>query len=56
MYTTVNQEGQLNNYAKEPKAYYATYPSPEQQRNYLAQGAIATLFVGLLVVLSSVIS
>lgn len=42
---TINEEGLLNNYAAEPAVYYAEYPSPEQQRNYLFQAAIATLFV-----------
>jgi hypothetical protein len=49
MYTTVNEEGILNNYAPELPFYYAEYPSPEQQRRYALQGAIATLFVGLLI-------
>ena len=31
MYTTVNQEGILNNYAPETPTYYAEYPSQEQQ-------------------------
>ncbi len=44
LYTTSN-EGLLNNYATEPAVYYAEYPSPEQQRQYALQGAIATLFV-----------
>lgn len=45
MYTTVSNEGLLNNYATEPEIYYALYPSPEQQRKYALQGAIATLLV-----------
>ena len=49
MYTTVNNEGRLNNYAPELPIYYAEYPSQEQQRYYALQGAIATLFVGLLI-------
>ncbi len=50
MYTT-NEEGILNNYATEPQMYYAQYPSPEQQRRYIFQGAIATLFVTSLVLI-----
>jgi hypothetical protein len=46
---TVNEEGLLNNYAVEPAVYYAEYPSPEQQRQYAFQGAIATLFVTALI-------
>jgi hypothetical protein len=56
MYTTVNEEGLLNNYANEPDMYYAVYPSPEQQRNYALQGAIATLFVTALVLVSLAVS
>jgi hypothetical protein len=52
MYTTVNSEGLLNNYATEPDLYYAVYPSPSQQRNYARLGAIATLFVTALVLVS----
>jgi hypothetical protein len=49
MYTTVNEEGILNNYAPELPTYYAEYPSPQQQRRYALQAASATLFVGLLI-------
>jgi hypothetical protein len=56
MYTTINEEGLLNNYANEPDLYYAVYPSPEQQRNYALQGAIATLFVTALVLVSLAVS
>jgi hypothetical protein len=52
MYTTVNEQGLLNNYAVEPDLYYAVFPSPEQRRNYALQGAIATLFVTALVLVS----
>jgi hypothetical protein len=56
MYTTVNEEGILNNYATEPETYYAVYPSPEQQRNYALQGAIATLLVIATVLVSLAVS
>jgi hypothetical protein len=52
MYTTINEKGLLNNYANEPDLYYAVYPSPEQRRNYAQMGAIATLFVTALVLVS----
>ncbi|NEO84628.1 MAG: ssl1498 family light-harvesting-like protein [Spirulina sp. SIO3F2] len=45
MYTTVNPEGQLNNYAVEPEMYLATYPSQSQQFRYLQQGALSLLLV-----------
>lgn len=52
MYTTTNEEGILNNYAKEPEMYYAEFPTPEQQRRYATQGAIATLLVTAAVLIS----
>ncbi len=55
MFTT-NEEGMLNNYATEPQIYYAEYPSPEQQRNYALQGAIATLLVAALFAVSLAVS
>jgi hypothetical protein len=45
MYTTSNENGVLNNYSKEPKLYYAQFPSKEQQNKYAFQGAVAFLFV-----------
>lgn len=49
MYTTIDENGILNNYATEPKLYYAEYPNQEQQNLYKIQGAIATLVVALVV-------
>lgn len=45
MYTTTDERGILNNYATEPKVYYAEYPSKSQQQRYALQGAIAVLLV-----------
>ncbi|MEA5537068.1 photosystem II assembly protein Psb34 [Crocosphaera sp. XPORK-15E] len=65
MYTTTQLDnGLLNNYAVEPKPYYAQYPAPYQQRRYLIQGALlshsrsetAALFITSLVIVSAVIS
>lgn len=56
MYTTVNQEGLLNNYAPETPIQYAEYPTVWEQRRYAWQGAIATLFVGFLVLTSLAVS
>ncbi|WP_134075790.1 ssl1498 family light-harvesting-like protein [Nostoc sp. 106C] len=56
MYTTINEEGILNNYATEPQTYYAAYPSTEQQSRYAFQGAVATLLVTALVLFASGIS
>lgn len=47
MYTT-DSEGLLNVYALEPATYYATAPSPEQQRRYLFQGGLAVLLISTL--------
>jgi hypothetical protein len=43
----VDNEGNFNNYAIEPKMYKAEYPSPKQQRRYIFLGAAAILFVTL---------
>ena len=56
MYTTVNEEGILNNYAPETSIYYAEYPTVWEQRRYAFQGAVATLFVGLLILTSLAVS
>ncbi|BAU05006.1 photosystem II assembly protein Psb34 [Fischerella sp. NIES-3754] len=56
MYTTVNEEGILNNYVTEPQMYYAEYPAIWQQRRYLLQGAVATIFVNTLVLLAFAVS
>lgn len=48
MYTTVNEEGILNNYAPQTAVYYAEYPNEEQKRNYAIKGAIAILVVNFL--------
>ena len=52
MYTTINENGVLNNYATEPKIYYAEYPSTEQQRRYTFQAGVGTLLVIGLILLS----
>jgi hypothetical protein len=52
MYTTVNQDGVLNNYPTVATIYYAEYPTVWEQRHYLLQGAAATLLVGLLILTS----
>lgn len=57
MYTTTQLDnGTLNNYAVEPDMYYAVFPSPEQRRSYAFQGAMATLFVTALVLVSCAVS
>ncbi len=56
MYTTVNQDGVLNNYAPELPIYYAEYPTVWQQQRYALQGAVATLLVSLLILTSLAVS
>ncbi len=56
MYTTVNETGQLNNYATEPEMYLASYPAAAQQRRYLLQGGLATLLIGALTLTALVVS
>ncbi len=56
MYTTQLDNGTLNNYAVEPKMSYAEYPTVYEQRRYLQQGAIATILVTALVLVSFVVS
>ncbi|MBE9008321.1 ssl1498 family light-harvesting-like protein [Fortiea sp. LEGE XX443] len=56
MYTTVNEDGILNNYATEPQIYYAEYPTIWEQRQYVLQGAVATVFVTALVLFAFAVS
>ncbi|MCC0178492.1 ssl1498 family light-harvesting-like protein [Waterburya agarophytonicola K14] len=57
MYTTTQTDnGVINNYAREPKMTYASMPDFYQQRRYLKQGAIAALFVSLVVFMSFLVS
>ncbi|MBE9004685.1 ssl1498 family light-harvesting-like protein [Fortiea sp. LEGE XX443] len=56
MYTTVNEDGVLNNYAKEPQVYCAEYPAIWEQRRYVLQGAVATMFVAVLVLFAFAVS
>ncbi|AFY34589.1 photosystem II assembly protein Psb34 [Calothrix sp. PCC 7507] len=52
MYTTINEDGVLNNYATEPQVYYAEYPAIWEQRKYVVQGVFATLIVTTLVLVA----
>lgn len=56
MYTTSDERGILNNYAKEPTMYLAEYPSQAQQRGYLVQGVIGLLVIALTVFTAVVVS
>jgi len=56
MYTTIDDQGRLNNYATEPKTYLAEYPSPEKQQQYALQAAMAVLLVGSLLLTAFAVS
>jgi hypothetical protein len=56
MYTTINEDGILNNYATEPKLYYAEYPAIWEQRKYVVQGVFAALIVTTLVLVGLSVS
>lgn len=55
MYTTDDQ-GTLNNYSAEPEMYFAEYPSEAQQKQYAFQGALATLFVTSILLVTLAVS
>lgn len=56
MYSTTDDQGLLNNFAKEPKVYYADAPSAKEQRNYVLQGVVAAILVSAVVAVSFVVS
>lgn len=56
MYTTIDESGRLNNYAKDPEMYLADYPSLDQQRIYAFQGGAAILFVTTLLLVAFSVS
>jgi hypothetical protein len=56
MYTTVNEDGILNNYATEPKVYFSEYPAVWEQRKYFVQGIFAALLVTTLVLVAFSVS
>ncbi|GAX44218.1 hypothetical protein NIES4075_52360 [Tolypothrix sp. NIES-4075] len=56
MYTTVNEDGVLNNYATEPQMYYAEYPAIWEQRKYVVQGVFAAIIVTTLVLVGLSVS
>lgn len=53
---TVDQEGLTNNYAVEPGMYLASFPSPEQVRQYTIHGAMAAGLVLSLVLTAIAVS
>ena len=53
---TVNEDGILNNYAPKVAVYTAEYPAVWEQRRYALQGAFATVFVGLMIMIAFSVS
>ncbi|MDJ0678091.1 MAG: ssl1498 family light-harvesting-like protein [Calothrix sp. MO_167.B42] len=56
MYTTSDERGILNNFASEPKLYYAEYPSTEQQNQYKILGVVAMLLVSAVITIAFTVS
>ncbi|MBZ8180572.1 MAG: ssl1498 family light-harvesting-like protein [Oscillatoria sp. PMC 1051.18] len=56
MYSTTDEQGLINNFAKETKPYYAKDPSQQQQRRYAIQGVFAALLVSTLIFVSFAVS
>ena len=56
MYTSTDENGILNNFSTEPQIYLAEYPSPEQQKRYIAYGAASALLVSLTIFMAVAIS
>lgn len=55
--TTVSDEnGIINNFAKEPAMYYAEEPSKKEQRGFILWGAIASIVIGASVITAVVVS
>lgn len=56
MYTTSDEHGILNNFAKEPKMYLAEAPNAAQKRRYVVQGVAAVLLIAGIGVITAVVS
>lgn len=51
-----DDDGRLNNFAREPKMYQAEPMDADQKRNYLVIGSVGAFLVMGLIALTSVIS
>ncbi len=56
MTTTKDENGIINNFAKEPKIYVAESPTPKEQRRYAIAGIVSGLLVTGFIAASFVIS
>ncbi len=53
---TIDETGVMNNYAVEPQMYLAEYPSVEQQRQYMFQGALAVMLLATTILTALAVS
>lgn len=53
---TKDDDGRLNNFAREPKMYQAEPIDADQKRNYLIIGSVSAVLVIGLIALASVVS
>lgn len=56
MSSIIDEQGLINNFAKEPKMYVSEKPSQTKKRGYALQGIVAGLLVTALVYISVVVS
>ena len=56
MTTTTDEQGIINNFAKEPTMYYAQAPSLQAQRRYIFLGAIGAMVIAVSVLAAVVVS
>ncbi len=56
MYTTTDERGIMNNFAREPQVYCAEYPSPEEQNRYKIFGVVAAFLVSAVFVVAFTVS
>ncbi|MGB7413404.1 MAG: ssl1498 family light-harvesting-like protein [Thermosynechococcaceae cyanobacterium] len=45
MISTTDERGVINNFARDPEAYAAEYPSSSQQRTYWVLGVVSAVFM-----------
>jgi hypothetical protein len=48
-----DDDGRLNNFAKEPKVYQAEPANPEQQRNFIILAIVGAILVSVLIFVAS---
>jgi hypothetical protein len=53
---TIDDEGIMNTYAREPKMSASTYPTPQQQSRYILWGVAAVIFVSIILGIAVAVS